>query len=387
MEAAFAAKWALTPDFERAFQTFVDSTGDDQSHHWSLGRICTEHRRAYEVVSHDGSGGDRKTVATLAGRLRHHAKDRQALPAVGDWVVLRHVAERSTEGEASVGNAVAVIIHVLPRNTHVMRQAAGSSVEPHVLAANVDTMFVVTAPGADFSAPRIERYRRAIEGGGAAVVVVINKSDTVAASATDECRRRLPADLAVVSVSALAAQGLSALKPWLGPFQTVGLVGSSGVGKSTLVNALSRLSENGPDGVVMATGGVRETDGTGQHTTTRRQLVSLASGGVLVDTPGMRELQLWASDAPSPAVQSTDPVVALSKACRYRNCGHVDEPGCAVVAAVASGDLTRDQWAAHAQLQRELDYQRRRQDVSAARAEARKWKKMSKANKQRTKRR
>ncbi len=247
-----------------------------------------------------------------------------------------------------------------------------------MLAANIDTVFVVTSANADLSPRRIERYRRAVASGGAQPVVLLNKSDLVDDLRLKSLAAELPRDLPVVALSALHEEGFGALEPWLGPGATVALVGSSGVGKSTLVNRLREAE-------VMATGEVRATDSTGQHTTTHRQLVRLPTGAMLIDTPGLRELQLWSPEEAQRG--ATDPVARVAACCRFRDCDHRDEPGCAVRDAVSSGELTQQQWIAHEQLQRELAHQRRRQDVREARSQPRRRKKRNLGNKLRAKRR
>jgi len=345
--AAFAAAWGFRPVFRLAFERAALEHTDTSL---KPARVLAEHRGSYDIITPDGPSSARSS-----GRLRHHALDRAEHPAVGDWVLVEP-------------GSIATIVAVLERQTHITRQAAGKRTEPQVLAANVDTVFIVTSANEDFSPRRIERYRHAIASGGAQPVVVLNKSDLVDDDELHAMRQKLPVDLALLTLSALTGDGTDALNSWMSPGDTVALLGSSGVGKSTLVNRLCGAE-------VMVTNAIRSSDATGQHTTTHRQLLQLPDGGLLIDTPGMRELQLW---APDDGDTDDDPVRRFAEDCRFRDCSHANEPGCAVRAAYESGELTHYQLEAHDQLQRELAYQRRRQDQFAARAEVRKWKQITK---------
>jgi ribosome biogenesis GTPase len=248
---------------------------------------------------------------------------------VGDWVAAALVA----------GEEKAVIEALLPRRTAFTRSDPWSDAE-EVVAANVDTVLVVTAVGRDFSPRRLERYLAAAHESGADPVVLVNKADLADSPPVDEARAAAPG-VPVHVVSAKTGAGLEQLEPYLGPGRTVALLGSSGVGKSTLANRLA--------GTDLATGEVRE-DERGRHTTTRRQLVLLPAGGLLLDTPGLRELQLSGAD-----LDETFPEIAeLASQCRFRNCSHSHEPGCAVLAAVEAGDLPPERHASYVKLAAEL---------------------------------
>jgi ribosome biogenesis GTPase len=254
----------------------------------------------------------------------------EELPAVGDWVAAAPLRDEQK----------AVIEAVLPRRTAFTRSDPWSDAE-EVVAANVDTVLVVTAVGRDFNPRRLERYLAAAHESGADPVVLVNKADlepdTAAVSQAQAAAPGVPVHL----VSAKAGTGLEQLAPYLVRGRTVALLGSSGVGKSTLANRLA--------GTDLATAEVRE-DERGRHTTTRRQLVPLPGGGLLLDTPGLRELQLSGAD-----LDETFPeIAALAAECRFRNCSHTHEPGCAVRAAVEAGELPRERLESYVKLTAEL---------------------------------
>jgi ribosome biogenesis GTPase len=315
-------------------------------------RVAVAHRGLWVCLTPDG-----ERTARLPGRLRHAAQDARALPAVGDWVAL-------TAGPAP--DDPAAIAAVLPRATALVRQAAGRATAPQVLAANVDTVFIVTSANADFSPARLQRYRAAVTSGGAEPVVVLNKADLATPDDLVALRARVPRGLRVVTTSALDGAGVDDLGAELVPGATVALVGSSGVGKSTLVNRL--LGE-----ARLATSQVRDSDETGRHTTTHRELVALPSGALLIDTPGIRELALWVGDEDP---DEADFIGVLARSCRFADCTHAGEPGCAVRAAVAAGELAAEELADHERLAREAAWQRRRQDPTAAREHDRAFRKL-----------
>lgn len=304
-------------------------------------RVVAEHRGRYVV---DDGGGERP--ATLAGRLRHHVRAREHLPAVGDWAAL------------GAGEDGAAAVHaVLARRGAFLRKAAGEATEAQVLAANVDVALIATALPADLSERRIERYLALAWESGALPVVVLTKADLAEdVDAAVRAVRTVAPGADVVAVSSVSGAGVDALARWLRPGRTAVLLGSSGVGKSTLANRLM-------GGEVMRTGAVRE-DGKGRHTTTHRQLVKLAGGALLIDTPGMRELQLWTADAGLDAAFAD--VEALAVRCRFGDCGHDAEPGCAVRAAAKSGALDPERLASWHRLRRELAWLATRQDEAAA---------------------
>jgi ribosome biogenesis GTPase len=305
-------------------------------------RVAVEFNHLYRVYV-DGGEVD----AVVSGRLKHHAASRGDLPAVGDWVVAR---KKPDEGRAS-------IVHILPRRSHFSRKAAGSVTDEQVVAANVDVVFLVMGLDGDFSPRRLERYLLLARESGAAPVALLTKPDL----SSD-----LPAQVAQVAAVAhglpvhvlnpRSGDGAEALRAYVARGRTCALLGSSGVGKSTIVNRLV-----GAD--VQKTRAVREADSKGRHTTIHRELVPVPGGGLLLDTPGMRELQLWAaSDAME---QAFDDVERLAAGCRFGDCRHREEPRCAVKEAVAGGVLAAERLASYLSLQDELAHLARQQNERA----------------------
>ena len=288
-------------------------------------RVAARHHGPCELLTAYGRLG-----GVPAGKL-----EEDKLPAVGDWV-----AARPLDGERK-----ALIEAVLPRRTAFTRKEAWRRAVEQVIAANIDAVLLVTAFGADLNPRRIERYLTATWDSGADPVLVVNKLDAAEHAAAELVSVEAVAlGVPVLAVSAANGDGLEALDAYLGRGRTVALLGSSGVGKTTLANRLL-------GGGRLATAET-SADGRGRHTTTRRDLLSLPGGGVLLDTPGMRELQLWADEE---ALDSTFPeIAALAAACRFGDCAHEHEPGCAVQAALADGSLPADRYAAWRKLQREL---------------------------------
>jgi ribosome biogenesis GTPase / thiamine phosphate phosphatase len=250
----------------------------------------------------------------------------------------------------------ATIHHRLARRGAFVRKAVGGGAVAQVVAANVDVAFLVASLNADLSPRRIERYLATAWEGGASPVVVLTKADLCRDSAVRKAEIEAVAlGVPVHVVSIITGEGLEGLGQSFAAGQTAALLGSSGVGKSSLVNALA-----GAD--LMATRAIREEDARGRHTTTHRQLVLLPNGRLVLDTPGMRELGLWEADAG--VAQTFADVEALAASCRFRDCAHVTEPGCAVQAALADGSLDEGRWRSYAKLQRELARFARKDDPS-----------------------
>ena len=318
-------------------------------------RVTLEHTHIYRVITEDG-----ETLARVSGRLRHQAAARPDFPAVGDWVVVEPVE-----------NSDARIHLVLPRFSRFSRRAAGDATEEQVVAANIDIVFLVGGLDGDFNPRRLERYLVVAWESGATPVVVLNKADLVddAASMAEEVRTIAPG-VDVHTVSAKRPETLDVLRPYVTAGRTAALLGSSGVGKSTIVNRLIGQE-------LLRTSEVRITDSRGRHTSTVRQLLLLDGGGVLIDTPGMRELQLW--DSGEALGEAFADIEALAANCRFRDCQHEREPGCAVRAASASGELAAARLESYRKLSVERDHQARQLDARALLEEKRRTKTMTKA--------
>ena len=306
------------------------------------GRVTLEHTHIYTV--HTATA---EVLARVAGRLRHRATSRRDYPAVGDWVALDPVP---VHGRATIHA-------VLPRRSGFSRKVAGGRTDEQVVAANVDTVFLVAGLDGDFSPRRLERYVLLAGESGADAVVVLNKADPCddLAGVMAQVAGAAPS-LPVAVVSARTGHGLESLATYLRPGRTVAFLGSSGVGKSTIINAL--VGE-----ALLPTREVRARDGRGQHASTNRQLVVLPGGGLVIDTPGMRELHRW--DVADGLAGTFADIDALSAGCRFRDCRHAAEPGCAVQAAVADGRVPRGRLGNYLKLHDELAHLVGKQDERA----------------------
>jgi ribosome biogenesis GTPase / thiamine phosphate phosphatase len=326
------------------------------------GRVAIEFNHIFRIYTADG-----ELDATTTGRMRHRATSRAELPAVGDWVALR---KRPDEDQGA-------IVAVLPRRSWFSRKMAGQVTDEQVVASNVDVIFVVMGLDADFSTRRLERYLLLARESGAAPVILLTKPDLAAA---------LPAQVAAVQavagplpvhvVSPKHRQGLEHIGTHLHAGCTAALLGSSGVGKSTIINRLV-----GED--VQKTREVREADSRGRHTTTHRELVVLPGGGLIIDTPGMRELQLW--DVNEAVRETFDDIEALGTTCHFTDCRHRGEPRCAVRAAVDAGQLPAERLESYLKLQGELQFLAAQQDERALLDRKRQGKVMGKSLKARVK--
>ncbi|HEX7814827.1 ribosome small subunit-dependent GTPase A [Dyella sp.] len=295
-----------------------------------LARVVAQHRAGYEL--HDG---DHLFGAQPAGYFLKRGLDPSERPAVGDFVEIE-------EGKPPH------IVTVLPRRTTLSRAAAGERYERQLIATNIDYVLVLTGLDGDFNPARIERYLSLTEGSGAQPVVLLSKLDIRddAQELLDALAARLPAGTPVHAINGKDPSSVAMLSSYLGPGDSAVLVGSSGAGKSTLTNTLLGRER-------MATGAVREHDSRGRHTTTHRALLELPSGGCLIDTPGMRELKLTGDEN----LDLFADIETLAESCRFADCGHGSEPGCAVQAALDSGELSHDRWRNYLKLRDEREEQ------------------------------
>ncbi|MBL1217560.1 MAG: ribosome small subunit-dependent GTPase A [Planctomycetes bacterium] len=309
------------------------------------GRISVERRLNYLALTDSG-----ELRITLSGRLRHRAQSASDLPAVGDWVAI----------DADLQNSSGVIQSVLPRRGCFTRQVAGTRSDEQVVAANIDTVFLVSGLDHDLNARRIERTLLLACEGGASPVILLNKSD-LQPEHLDEVIKKVATvaiGTPIHAISAIEATGLEALDAYLKPGETIAFIGSSGVGKSTIINRLAGYERQ-------HTAAVREHDSHGRHTTTQRELIPLAGGAVLIDTPGMREFQLSGGEDGVDAV--FDDIDALARECRFNDCQHESEPGCAVLAAVENGSLPEERLTSYHKLQWELNRLTKREKRQRAR--------------------
>jgi ribosome biogenesis GTPase / thiamine phosphate phosphatase len=316
----------------------------------TLARVAIAQRDLYYLYTEDGP-----VHAEPSGGLYYRTPDHSSLPVIGDWVAAR-----------IVGPEQALVEAVLPRHTCLSRRAAGTRDEEQPLVANVDVVFLVCGLDGDFNLRRLERYLALVAASGASPVVVLNKADLCTGLAdriveTAAVARSAP----VVAASTVDLRGLDALRRFLTPGATAALLGSSGVGKSTIANRL--LGEER-----FRTGDVRMQDSRGRHTTVRRELTPLPQTGALIDTPGMRELQLWVRPESVDAV--FDDIAAIAEGCRFRDCTHSGEPGCAVAAALDRGQMNAGRWASFQKLRAEAEWHEAMADPLAALERKRKWK-------------
>jgi len=324
-------------------------------------RIVSESKNSFQVFSQYG-----ELTARISGKMHYSEGEGKLYPAVGDWVVIKPV----------INERKAIIHAVLPRKSKFSRKVAGERTEEQVVSANIDTVFIVSGldGGRNFNLRRIERYLTLALNSGATPVIVLNKVDLCPdVNIYIRTIERIAPGKSIHPVSAKERIGLDALKTYLTKEKTAAFLGSSGVGKSALINALLGVEKQ-------ETGEVRRDDRMGKHTTTRRELIILPGGGIVIDTPGMREIQMWAGEEDLEGVFQD--IEMLAEQCRFNDCAHNVESGCAVRAAIDRGELDPARLASYRKLQHELVYLASREEGSTRQYEKVKYKKIAKWSKE-----
>ncbi len=334
--------------FKENFRNYADKG-------YGVGRVYLENRQSFWLYTKTG-----EIKADVSGRMSYHADTRSDFPAVGDWVVIRPKEDKSQ----------AIIHAILPRKSKFSRKVSGSSIEEQIVATNIDTVMLVSGLDNDFNLRRIERYLVMVSASGAQPVILLNKADICAdvESRIAEVKRIAP-NVPIVPLSATQDEQLTDLYRYIKDGETVALLGSSGVGKSTITNHLLGAGER------QKVQEVREGDDRGRHTTTKRELIVLPNGGLIIDTPGMRELQLWVSE--EGLESSFEDIEAMTAQCFYNNCEHNGTRGCAIEEALNNGSLDNERWASHNKLHKELAYITEKQDEKAVQTKKKNIKKIT----------
>lgn len=321
----------------------------------SIGRICAEYKENYKLFSESG-----ELNAIISSKFRNECRASEDFPAVGDWVLFDFMQ----------GENKAIIRQVFPRKSKFSRKVAGEQTQEQIIASNVDFAFIVCALNYDFNLRRIERYLSLIWQSGATPVVILTKAD-LCSNVQDKISEveNIAFGVDVHSISNISAEGIEVLERYFANYKTVVLLGSSGVGKSSLINNLANED-------VMKVNVLRNGIDKGRHTTTHKQMLILQNGGLIIDTPGIRELQLW--DADDGISQTFSDIEEIAKSCKFGNCTHSNEPDCAVKKAIEEGLLDRNRFENYQKVQKEQVYLTSRQSQSAAKVERDKWKSIHK---------
>lgn len=317
--------------YHEALQTYHSENGYDG---FSVGRIIAEHKERYVVKNEQG-----EYEAEVVGNLRFTAQSRADFPAVGDWVVI-----------AEYDHDKAIIHHVLPRKTLIERQAISSKGEKQIIASNIDTALIVQSIDRDYSINRIERYLTICHNAGVDPVIILTKIDLIDREALAEIKADVQArikDIPILAISNAWQDGLAPLKEMIQAGKTYCLLGSSGVGKSTLLNTLMGKK-------MMETGEISSFSNRGKHVTTHRELLVLQSGGIIIDNPGMREVGI--ADASGGLASTFESIAALASGCKFNDCTHTSEVGCAVLEAVNAGIIDEAAYQNYLRMTREKDH-------------------------------
>ncbi len=328
-------KWGLTSHFKEKTKYLVE-----QGLH--IGRIVKENRHLYEIETEQG-----RLSGKVSGHFDYTAVNRADYPTIGDWVAIK------------IDQNTAVIEKLIDRKSAFSRKRAGKEIEEQIIAANIDYIFLVFAleGGRNYSEGAVERFLTRAWDSGASPIIILNKSDLCENTADFICKTEsIAAGTPIHLTSAIDGNGIEELKNYLKPGKTIGFTGYSGVGKSALINALCGVD-------IMRTGSIREDDKRGKHTTTHKELILLDDGSILIDSPGLKELQLWGDES---SLDSTfEDISDLADLCRFNNCSHNGEPGCMIQASLNNGDLDMDRYNRYLQMKKELQRLERKNSKKA----------------------
>ncbi|MBN1481048.1 ribosome small subunit-dependent GTPase A [candidate division KSB1 bacterium] len=351
--------------FDLGWNDFFQAHYHEYSHgELSRARVSLQQKKHYRVI---GEFGEKDAV--IAGKLRHTAESMADFPVIGDWVLTKNTPNEDK----------AIIQHILPRRTKISRDTTTRKgrqqiADEQVLVANVDTIFLVAALNEELNPRRIERYLTVIWDSGAQPVLLLNKADLCnSVEEIVEYLKEITIGVDIHVLSATEGSGVSVLHNYLSSGKTVALLGSSGVGKSTIINRILGAEKF----KVAETGEYKDK---GRHTTTHRELVVLQGGGILIDNPGMRSIQLW--DGEEGLIKSFDDIEQIAAYCRFNDCQHINEPDCAVLRAVAEGELSPDRYESYLKLQGEIAYRARKENWVTRQNSKKRWKSISKSIRQ-----